>query len=79
MKNNQVAAFLNQSIAHLFGNPKPALPGNAGKPRVIAALTPAAGQCMERIREALTGQRRLATIARTVTHAAATRLRLALS
>ena len=59
MKNNQVAAFLNQSIATSLETQNLRF-REYWEPRVIAALTPAAGQCMERIREALAWQRRLA-------------------
>ncbi|MCF8034315.1 MAG: hypothetical protein K9K66_10050 [Desulfarculaceae bacterium] len=58
MKDNQVATFLNQSIAASLQSQNLRF-REYWEPRVIAALTPAAGQCMDRIREGLATQRRL--------------------
>ncbi len=76
MQSKQVAAFLDQSIAASLQAQNLRFKEH-WEPRVLAALTPAADQTLERLAKAW--QNRLATIARTVTHAAATRLRLALA
>lgn len=90
MKHDQIADYLNQTITNALEGQNIRF-REYWEPRAVAALVPLSGECLGKIKQALARQRledtierlagvwqsRLVTIARTLAHAWATRLRLA--